>query len=81
MLNELIKIFKEIMIDSKIDYSKITENTKLFNDICPNSSALVMVAFAIEEKYQISLPGYLEVRKATVGDIITIIKTELTKRK
>jgi acyl carrier protein len=81
MFQELIKIFKQVMPDNKLNYSKVNENSKLFNDICPNSSALVMVAFAIENKYHISLPGYLEIRKATVGDVIKMIQEELSKTK
>lgn len=81
MIEELVKIFKKVMPDNRMNYGIINENSKLFNDICPNSSSLIMVAFAIEKHYHISLPGYLEIRKATVGDIIKIIRIELSKQK
>jgi acyl carrier protein len=81
MFQELLQIFKQILPNSKLDFRTINEDSKLFNDICPNSSALVMVAYAIENKYHIDLPGYLEIRKATVGELIKIIKNELNKQK
>jgi acyl carrier protein len=81
MLKELIKIFKQVMPNNKLNYDLINLNSKLFNDICPNSSALMMVAFSIENKYHITLPGYLEVRNATVGDVIKIIENERKRQK
>jgi acyl carrier protein len=81
MLKELIKIFKQVMPNNELNYDSISLNSKLFNDVCPNSSTLMMVAFSIENKYHITLPGYLEVRNATVGDIIKIIEDELKKQK
>ncbi|MDR3330493.1 MAG: hypothetical protein LBS76_04415 [Mycoplasmataceae bacterium] len=74
MVQELIKIIKKVLPDSDIDFSKITKNSRIFEDVCPNSSSLLMVAFAIEDHYKIELPDFLEIRKSTVQDIINIIQ-------
>ncbi|MDR3257538.1 MAG: acyl carrier protein [Mycoplasmataceae bacterium] len=74
MLNELIKIIKSVLPDSKIDFTKVNFQSRIFEDICPDSSALLMVTFAIEDHFKIELPDFLQIRKATVQDIINIIE-------
>lgn len=74
MLKELINIFKEILPDSKKDFSKIKLDTKIYKDICQDSCEVFMFAYAIEKKFNVSLPDNLEIKTITVGDIIKIIE-------
>ncbi|MDR1991537.1 MAG: hypothetical protein LBP70_02305 [Mycoplasmataceae bacterium] len=79
ILPQLIIIFKKVIPDAKIDYALIDENTHIFNDICANSSTLIMVAFAIEKQFKITLPDFLQMRTITVGDAIKTIQSQLSK--
>lgn len=55
ILNELIGLMKELVPNSSIDYSKITMDSKLKEDLNFDSLSMLLMAIGIETKFSIQL--------------------------
>ena len=70
MLEKLKELMKNVTPDA--DYSKVTEDTKLIDDLHFDSLGIMMFAMAIEDEFGISLDEPMNF--ATVGDVIKYIE-------
>lgn len=70
MLEELKKIIKDVMPD--LDMDKVTEDSKLFEDLGFDSLAIMMLAMNIEDAYNFTFDGPMNFR--TVKDVLDYIE-------
>ncbi len=76
ILNKLREITKGIMADSGngVDYSAITEDSRLMEDVGLSSISMLMLVIGIEEEFSIELPIKEASSCKTVGDIVKVIE-------
>lgn len=77
IISKLAKITKAIMADSgnNVDYDKISEESRLMEDIGLTSISMLMLVIGIEEEFGIELPIKEASDAKTVGDIVKIIES------
>ena len=73
MIDELKAILREISPQTNLD--KVTEDTRLQQDLGMNSLSLMLVAMAIEDRYHIELDETANFQ--TVGDVVRYIQAKI----
>ena len=74
ILATLIDIFKSCSEDSAIDYSTITMETGLFDELAISSISAIYMALEIESRFGISLTNEDTASLKRVGDLVLLIK-------
>lgn len=73
MLNQLKEILGKVL--PEVDMSKVTEDTKLTDDLGFDSLAMMMLAMEIEDAFHFSFTEL--VRFETVGDVCRYIESHI----
>lgn len=75
---EIISSFKQILKDHHIEnIDKITDNTKMSEDLNIDSLDLVEIVMEAEEKFDITIPEAEMSNLKTFGELITFIDKEI----
>ena len=73
IIEELIEIFKSSIDDPSRDYSKITLNTGLYDELGISSISAIYMALEIESRFGLALTNEDTVSLKTVGDLVKMI--------
>lgn len=65
--NALLNIFKEVMVDEDIDFSKISKESRLQEDLSLDSIALLLLTIAIETEFGV------EINPKDINDLHTVL--------
>lgn len=77
IIKTLISLMKDICPNSTIDYSKVNINSKLKEDLNFDSLSLLLMAMAIETKFNIELNNLDYETINNVSNIVNYIKKEI----
>ncbi|MBQ7995412.1 MAG: acyl carrier protein [Bacilli bacterium] len=73
IIGELIEMFSSVNEDPSFDYSKINEETLIFDDLGLNSIGVMYISLSIEEKYGFTISNEMMSNIKTVGDLVNLI--------
>lgn len=73
IIGELIEMFSSVNEDPSFDYSKINEETLIFDDLGLNSIGVMYISLSIEEKYGFTISNEIMSNIKTVGDLVNLI--------
>lgn len=73
IIGELIEMFSSVNEDPSFDYSKINEETLIFDDLGLNSIGVMYISLSIEEKYGFTISNEMMSNIKTVGDLVKLI--------
>lgn len=73
IIDELIEMFSSVNEDPSFDYSKINEETLIFDDLGLNSIGVMYISLSIEEKYGFTISNEMMSNIKTVGDLVNLI--------
>ena len=74
IFNELIDIFKSSVDDPNRDYSSITMETGLFDELGISSISAIYMVLEIESRFGISLNNEEASKLRTVKDLVALIQ-------
>lgn len=75
----LIQIMKDSIDDENFDFSKITMESNIFEDVITNSISAMYVALSIEDRFQIQMDNDSLKKLKLVKDFIHYIQAKTEK--
>lgn len=74
IFKKLLRVFKEVIFDMDVDFSKITLETRIIEDLAFSSINLLLMAIAIESNFEIEIDTADIDSFKTVGDVVRYIE-------
>ncbi|MDD6301783.1 MAG: hypothetical protein PUA56_00515 [Bacillales bacterium] len=77
IFNKLIEILKNLAFNKELDYSKITMDSRIVEDIGLNSIGMLYMVIAFEKEFQIQVHNISSDLFVTVRDVVKFIDEEI----
>lgn len=78
--SDILQKLKEVLassVDSQLDLSSVTENSRLIEDIGLNSVGIIFVVISIEEAFDVTFSDVGFADFQTVGSVVDYIEKKL----
>lgn len=73
---KLLKIFKEVMYDTDVDFTQIKKTDLLLEDLALNSISMLLIAIAVEDQFGVEITTKSLLKLKTVEDVVKFIEEE-----